>query len=414
VAKRDFLVGVILLVGLAFAAGCGQRSQGAAPSAAGAAPEVVVVSQPVTRVVTDYFEFPGQTAAVGDVEIRARVTGYLVKVNFEDGQNVKKGDLLYEIDPRPYEAALDKAKGELVRLYALLEKAKADVARSERLRPSGAISQDDYEQRKATMKVHEASIQTAKAAVRDAQLNLEYTKITAPIDGRVSRTRITEGNLVQPGTNDAAVLTTVVTRNPIYVYFSVDEQALLKYQELAFKQGQELHPRRLRDLKIPVEIGMAHEKGFPHAGIIDFADNKVDRTTGTLRVRGIFKNDNEYLTPGLYVHVRIPFGDPHESLLAPERAIQRDQAEKYLLVVKKKDTEGKAEEIVEYRKVKTGALRDGLRVIESGIGRNDWIVVEGLQFAMPGKPVKPERREASPPVEKVVKTAKQAGDSLKN
>jgi RND family efflux transporter MFP subunit len=419
VAKRDFLVGVILLVGLAFAAGCGQRSQGAAPSAAGAAPEVVVVSQPVTRVVTDYFEFPGQTAAVGDVEIRARVTGYLVKVNFEDGQNVKKGDLLYEIDPRPYEAALDKAKGELVRLYALLEKAKADVARSERLRPSGAISQDDYEQRKATMKVHEASIQVAKAAVRDAQLNLEYTKITAPIDGRVSRTRITEGNLVQPGTNDAAVLTTVVTRNPIYVYFCVDEQALLKYQELAFKQGHELHPKRLKDLKIPVEIGMAHEKGFPHAGIIDFADNKVDRTTGTLRVRGIFKNDNEYLTPGLYVHVRIPFGDPHESLLAPERAIQRDQAEKYLLVVKKKDVKKKdkdaeAEEIVEYRKVKTGALRDGLRVIESGIGRNDWIVVEGLQFAVPGKAVKPERREASPPVEKVVKTAKQAGDSPKN
>ena len=418
-ANRDFLVGVILLIGLTFAAGCGQRSHGAAPPSAGAAPEVVIVSKPVTRVVTDYFEFPGQTSAVGDVEIRARVTGYLIKVNFEDGQNVKKGDLLYEIDPRPYEAALDKAKGELVRLYALLEKAKADVARSERLRPSGAISQDDYEQRKATMKVHEASIQTAKAAVRDAQLNLEYTKIAAPIDGRVSRTRITEGNLVQPGTNDAAILTTVVTRNPIYVYFSVDEQALLKYQELAFKRGQELHPKRLKDLKIPVEIGMADEKGFPHAGIIDFADNKVDRTTGTLRVRGIFKNDNEYLTPGLYVHVRIPFGDPHESLLAPERAIQRDQAEKYLLVVKKKDVKKKdngaeAEEIVEYRKVKTGALRDGLRVIEAGIGRDDWIVVEGLQFAMPGKPVKPERRETSPPVEKVVKTAKQAGDSPKN
>ena len=141
---------------------------------------------------------------------------------------------------------------------------------------------------------------------------------------------------MQPGTNDAAVLTTVVTRNPIYVYFCVDEQALLKYQELALRQGKELHPKRLKDLKIPVEIGMADEKGFPHAGIINFADNKLDRTTGTLRVRGVFKNANEYLTPGLYVHVRIPFGDPHESLLAPERAIQRDQAEKYLLVVTEK------------------------------------------------------------------------------
>jgi multidrug efflux system membrane fusion protein len=366
----------------------------------------VIVSKPVSRVVTDYFEFPGQTAAIGEVEVRARVTGYLVKVNFEDGQNVKKGDLLYEIDPRPYQAALDRAQGELTRLYALLEKAKADVARSERLRPSGAMSQDECEQRKATLKVHQASIQTAKAAVRDAELNVEYTKITALIDGRVSRTRVTEGNLVQPGTTDASLLTTVVTRNPIYVYFCVDEQALLKYQELALRQGQELHPKRLKDLKIPVEIGMAHEKGFPHAGVIDFADNKLDRGTGTLRVRGLFKNDNEYLTPGLYVRVRIPFGDPHQSLLVPERAIQRDQADKYLLVVVAKTTKdekknkSETKNIVEYRKVKTGALQDGLRVIESGIGRDDWVVVEGLQFALPGSAVTPERREAASPAAK--------------
>ena len=178
----------------------------------------------------------------------------------------------------------------------------------------------------------------AEAAVHDAELNLEFTKITSPIDGRVSRTRITEGNLVQPGTNDAAVLTMVVTKNPIYVYFNVDEEALLKYQELAFRQGQELHPKRLKDLKIPVEIGLADEKGFPHAGIIDFADNKIDRTTGTLRVRGIFENDNEYLTPGLFVRVRIPFGDPHRLLLVPEEAVSRDQRERFLLTV---DKEGK-------------------------------------------------------------------------
>jgi RND family efflux transporter MFP subunit len=334
-------------------------------------------------------------------------------VNFEDGQNVKKGDLLYEIDPRPYEAALDRARGELVRLHALLEKAKTDVARSERLRPSGAVSQDDYEQRKATLKVHQASIQIAEAAVRDARLNLEFTKITSPIDGRVSRTRITEGNLVQPGTNDAAVLTTVVTRNPIYVYFCVDEQALLKYQELALRQGKELHPKRLKDLKIPVEMGMPDEKGFPHVGVVDFADNKVDRTTGTLRVRGVFKNANEYLTPGLFVRVRIPFGEPHEALLTPERALQRDQADKYLLVVVKKAVEKEKKDIVEYRRVKTGMLRDGLRVIESGISRDDWIVVEGLQFAVPGSAVAPERREAAPSATKVVKTSQRADNSAK-
>ena len=231
----------------------------------------------------------------------------------------------------------------MARLHALLEKAKADMARSERLRPSGAISQDEYEQRKATLKVHEASIQTAKAAVRDAELNLEFTRITSPIDGRVSRTRITEGNLVQPGTNDAAVLTMVVTKNPIYVYFNVDEEALLKYQELALRQGKDLHPKRLKDLKIPVEIGLANEKGFPHAGVIDFADNKVDRTTGTLRVRGVFENDKEYLTPGLFVRVRIPFGDPHRSLLVPEDAISRDQRERFLLTVNKENEGGISE-----------------------------------------------------------------------
>jgi RND family efflux transporter MFP subunit len=408
VANRVLLVGALLLVGTVFTAGCAPRAQSAGASPTTSAPEVVV-SKPVAREITDYFEFPGQTAAVGEVEIRARVTGYLVKVNFEDGQNVKKGDPLYEIDPRPYEAALGRARGELARLYALLEKAKVDLARSERLRPSGAISQDEYEQHKANLKVHEASIESAKAAVRDAELNLEFTKITSPIDGRVSRTRITKGNLVQPGTNDAAVLTMVVTTNPIYVYFNIDEEALLKYQALAFRTGQELHPKRLKDLKIPVEIGLADEKDFPHAGIIDFADNKVDRGTGTLRVRGIFENKTEYLTPGLFVRVRIPFGDPHRSLLVPEEAISRDQRERYLLTVNKENT-------VEYRKVKVGSVQNGMMVIESGIGPDDWVIVKGLQRVRPKMDVTPRYQDgkkdvagspsSAPPVEKTAGSSK--------
>jgi RND family efflux transporter MFP subunit len=346
-------------------------------------PPEVTTSKPVSREVTDYFEFPGQTEAVGEVEVRARVTGYLMKVNFVDGRNVKKGDLLYEIDPRPYQAALDRAKGELVRLLALADKAKADLARSERLRPSGAISQDEYEQHVANLAVCKASIQSAEAAVRDAQLNLEFTKITSPIDGRVSRTQITEGNLVQPGPGDATLLTTVVTTNPIYVYFNVDEHALLQYQELAFKNGQELHPKMLKALRLPVEIGLANEEGFPHAGIIDFADNKIDRNTGTLRTRGVFENPKEYLTPGLFVRVRTPFGVPHQALLVNERAIGTDQRQKYLLTVDKND-------VVEYRPVKVGRLLDGMRVIESGLNAGDLVVVNGLQRARPGSMVQPK------------------------
>ncbi len=289
-------------------------------------PPEVTISKPVSREVTDYFEFPGQTEAVGEVEVRARVTGYLVKVNFVDGQNVKKGDLLYEIDPRPYQAALDRDKGDLVRLLALADKAKADLVRSERLRPSGAVSQDEYEQHVANLAVHRASIQSAEAAVRDAQLNLEFTKITSPIDGRVSRTRITEGNLVQPGPGDATVLTMVVTTNPIYVYFNVDEHVLLQYQEMALKAGQDLHPKILKERRLPVEIGMANEEGFPHAGIIDFADNTIDRNTGTLRTRGVFENAKEYLTPGLFVRVRTPFGVPPPGV-AGQRASHWDGSE---------------------------------------------------------------------------------------
>ena len=188
----------------------------------------------------------------------------------------------------------------------------------------------------ANLKVLKASIQAAEAAVRDAELNLEFTKITSPIDGRVSRTRITEGNLVQPGTDDSAVLTTVVTTNPIYVYFNVDEQALLQVRGTWPSDRQELHPNRLKDLKFPVEIGLANEAGLPACGHARFRRQQArPRSTGTLRVRGIFENAKEYLTPGLFVRVRIPFGKPHQALLVSERAIGTDQREKFLLTVNK-------------------------------------------------------------------------------
>ena len=358
----------------------------AAPQAPKKPPPEVTVSKAVSRDVTDYFEFPGQAMAVGEVDVRARVMGHLVKVNFVDGQNVKKGDLLYEIDPRPYQAALDRAKGDLARLVALGDKAKADLARAERLRPSGAISQDEFEQVMANLSVQKASMQSAEAAVRDAELNLEFTRITSPIDGRVSRTRITEGNMVLPGSADSSVLTTVVTIDPIYVYFNIDEQALLRYEELAFKDGREFHPGLLKERRIPVEFGLANEKGFPHAGILDFADNRIDRGTGTLRARGVFDNSKEYLTPGMYVRVRIPIGKPHRALLVDERAIGTDQRQKYLLTVNK-------DNVVKYRPVKVGRLVDELRVIESGLEPDDLVVVNGLQRAIPDAKVQPSLAE---------------------
>jgi len=364
-----------MTVGLA---GC----EKAAPAVNPTAPPEVTVARPLAREVTDYFEFPGQTEAVGEVEVRARVTGYLVKINFQDGQEVKKGDLLFEIDPRPYQALLDKAKGDLERLHALLDKAEIDLARSERLRPSGAVSQDQYEQHVSLLKVHKASIQSAEAALRDAQLNMEFTRVVSPIDGQVSRRNVTEGNLVQSGGGESTVLTTVVTIDPVYVSFNIDEPAFLKYKSRDWRLGQDGRPSYVKELKIPVEIGLPDEEGFPHRGVLDFLDNAVDRSTGSIRARGVFDNAKRYLTPGLFVRVRVPFGKPHPALLVSDRAVASDQRQKYLLTVGK-------DNVVQRREVKLGSLHGGMRVIESGIESGDLVVVSGLQRARPGKPVTP-------------------------
>jgi RND family efflux transporter MFP subunit len=378
----NYAAGVVLAGVIIVFLGCGKN----ATVIVAPPPAEVTVSNPVVREVTDYFEFPGQTCAVGEVEIRARVTGYIVKVNFEDGQEVKKGDLLFEIDPRPYQAALDRAKGESVRLKAVLDKAQADIARSDRLRPSGAISEDEYEQHVAQLAIAKASIQTAEAAVRDAGLNLEFTKVVSPIDGRVSRARITEGNLVQPGTGDAMVLTKVVTVDPIYVYFNIDEPALLKYVDRKWQSGEAAHPSRIKDQDISVEIALAKDDGFSYKGVLDFIDNQVDSKTGTIRARGNFDNAKQYLTPGLFVRVRIPFGKAHDALMISERAIGTDQSQKFLLTVNKENK-------VEYRPVKLGLTQNGMRVVESGIGAEDRVIVNGLLRVRAGDKVSPHTDE---------------------
>lgn len=374
---------ILLAIGLLTCAGCGGKT----PAAVKPPIPKVTVAKPEARVVVDYVEFPGQTAAVGEVEVRARVTGYLVKIHFEDGQLVKKGDLLFEIDSRPYQMALDRAKGELARLRALADKAKADLARAERLRPSGAVSVDDYEQTVANLKVHQASIQTAEAAVREAELNLEFTRVTSPIDGRVSQRLVTEGNLVEGDSSDSTRLTTVVTVDPVYVYFNIEEPTLLRYERLGWRAGDETLLSRIRELNVPVEIGLADEQGFPHAGRLDFVDNKVDPDTGTIRARGRF-DKAKYLTPGMFVRVRLPIGQPHQALLVSERAIGTDQRQKFVMTVDK-------DNVVQYRQITLGSLRDGLRVVESGLKADDWIIVQGLQRARSGQPVSPHTADKS-------------------
>jgi len=345
----------------------------------------VTVAKPEQRLIVDYVEFPGQADAVGEVEIRARVTGYIVKIHFEDGQEVKQGDVLFEIDPRPYQLVLDRATGDLAHARALAERAKTNLSRAERLRPSGAVSEDLYEQAVAELKVQQAAIQKAEAVLDEAELNLEFTRVVSPIDGRVSGRQVTEGNLVQNGSSASTVLTTVVTVDPVYVYFNIEEPTLLRYEHLGWRAGDQTLFSRIKELKIPVEIGLADEEGFPHAGQLDFVDNQIDPDTGTIRARGRFDNAR-YLTPGMFVRVRLPIGPPHEALLVSERAIGIDQARKFLLTVDK-------DHVVQYREVELGALYDGLREVKSGLNGDEWVIVQGLQRARPGLTVSPHKAE---------------------
>jgi RND family efflux transporter MFP subunit len=353
-------------------------------------PEVVVLPppevtfcKPIEREVTDYSStYNGRTQAVEVVDVRAQVSGYIVKINFVDGQEVKKDALLVEIDPRPYQAALDKARAEEARCQALLVRNQADLARATKLLPTKAISQEDYDSQLAQRDMAAAQVQAAKAAVRDAQLNLGFTKVIAPIDGRISKINITAGNLVQASPTGSAVLTTIVSMDPMYVYFDLDERTFLQALETAKKNGDSDTASHIKERKYPVEIGLANEKGFPHQGIIDFVDNKVDPNTGTIRVRGVFDNSTRFLTPGLFVRVRIPASKPHEALLVAESAIGTDRDKKFLYVVDK-------DNVAQYQQVWLGSPQGELRVIDAGIKSDDEVIVKGIQRVRPGMKVTP-------------------------
>jgi len=364
-------------------AGCGKPAPLTPP------PPVVSVIQPVAREVVEWDEYIGRLESPETVEIRARVSGYLDKVHFKEGKEVKKGDLLFTIDPRPYQADYDGAEAGYQRAESQADLAKDDAERAKRLIATKAISEEDYDTKVKTYSAAQAGVLSAKAALDSAKLNLEFTEIHSPIDGRISRALVTEGNLVSGGVSGAGatLLTTVVSLDPLYLYGDADERAVLKYIRLS-KEGKR-ESARYKD--IPAEMELADETGFPHKGYMDFVDNRVDPNTGTMRARGVFSNQDHSLSPGFFARIRIPGSGKYPALLIPDRALGSDQAQKFVYVV---NTEKK----VEYRAVQIGPLVDGLRVVKAGLKPGELVIVEGLLRVRPGVAADAKPWEAPRPI----------------
>jgi RND family efflux transporter MFP subunit len=359
----------------ALLAGCAQ-SGGAAQAPA---PQVSVAAV-VEKRVKDWDEFTGRFQAVETVEIRPRVSGYIDKVAFKEGGLVKQGDLLFVIDPRPYQADYDRAAADLKRYKTALDLARIESARVQRLRESGAVSQEELDERTSTVAQAEANVAGAQAALEAASLNLGFTRVTSPVTGRVSRAEVTRGNLVTGGNNGGTLLSSVVSMDPIYLYFDSDEQAYLRYAQMA-RSGERTNSP---DAPSPVHIGLANEEGFPHSGTVDFIDNQLNPQTGTIRARAVLANKDGLFTPGLFARVQLVGSDDYNAILIDDRAVNTDQSQKYVLLLG-------ADNKVEYRKIKLGRVIDGLRIVREGLKPGDVIVVNGAQRVHPGLTVAPQR-----------------------
>jgi RND family efflux transporter MFP subunit len=356
-----------------------------APPVAETPPPPVSVSQPVARQVVDRDDYEGRIAAVDTVEVRARVRGHLIKVDFQDGQLVDEGALLFEIDPRTYKAALDAANAQQAGADATLALTNKEYSRTEGLVRSNAATREELDVWTAKRAVATADRLKAIAAVEEAQLDLDFTKVTAPIRGKTSRTQVTVGNLINAGGGET-LLTTIASVDPMYVYFDVDERALLHYRRV-FRKGDVADggaQPSVKDLKIPVEVGLEGEDGYPHHGVIDFADNKVNPSTGTIQVRGVLPNDKRILDAGMRARVRVPIGDPHDTLMVTERAVGNDQGRKFVYVV---NDQG----VAQRRDVQLGRVVDGLQIITDGLKPGDWVVVNGIQRVRDAMTVDPKR-----------------------
>jgi RND family efflux transporter MFP subunit len=366
---------LVVCVGLV---GCTRAPSGAPAQAP--SPVTVTVSYPVERDVTDYVDFTARTASVDSVEVRAHVWGYLQKVNFKEGDLVKEGTVLFEIDPRPYEALLSQAKAKVRQDEAQLAYDEAEYQRQLTAFRRTVGSQTDLDKATAARDVDIANIAADKATVASRQLDLDYTKVTAPVSGRVSRYVVTVGNLIQAGNqNGGTLLTSIMSVDPMYAYFDVDEYTALRVRQLT-REGKSDSPR---DGGYPISLGLANEDGFPHKGTINFVDNQVNPKTGTIRLRGVFPNKDQVLLPGLFGRVRSPIGRPHKALLVSDRAIDTDQGQKIHYLVNDKN------EVVT-RPVRVGTLHDGLREITDGLKPGERVIINGLQQVRPGSTVEPK------------------------
>ena len=359
------------------------------PANKGSPPLPVNVVTASEKEVNEWDEFTGRLDAVESVEIRPRVSGYITEIHFEAGAIVKKGDLLYVIDPRPYQADFDRAKAEVDRMDAQLKLAQIELNRAKELRDKNTISASEFDQKAATYQGAAAAKSSAEAAKNSAALNLEFTQIKSPVDGRVSDQRITVGNLVQPGAGAESVLTTVVSIDPIYAKVDADENAILKYVKLA-EQGKRVSARTA---KIPAWVELGNETDFPHEGYVDFVDNRLDPSTGTVRARMVLKNwDPNLITPGFFVRVRVAGATPYRAALVADRVISSQQGLKYVFVVKPDNT-------IERRTLETGSIFEGKRIVKNGLKDGEKVVSTRLQLLQAGMKVQPIPEQETPPAQ---------------
>lgn len=366
-------------IAVVFAGGCEKKNQYAAPP-----PPSVTVAKPIQKDVTDFLEFTGTTQAVASVDIRARVQGFLQSVHFKDGAVVKKGDLLYIIDPATYQASADKAEGDLAARKAQFDRAEVEYQRNLRLIKENATSERDLNNSKASRDTAKADVAVATANLENAKINLGYTTIRAPMDGKIGRSQVDVGNLV--GAGEYTLLTTIKKYNPIYAYFTLNEHDLLAVMKMSRRESNKTPETE----HVPVFLGLANDTGYPHEGELDFADLGVDQSTGTILLRGVFKNPYPHpIIPGLFVRLRVPLGIHSNALLVSERAIGTSQQGKYVLVVNEENT-------VEARPVQLGALDGGFREIVQGLKADDRVIINGMQRARPGSKVDPTPAAAAP------------------
>ena len=361
--------------------GKGKPAGGGGP--AGGPPPVVTVSRPAERELIEWDDYTGRFDAVAMVEVRARVAGYLDQVHFKDGQQVDKGQLLYTVDPRPFERAVEQARAEVAQAQTKIDNADLDVVRGQPLLDRKVLSQKTFDDRANLKREAVAGLKVAEARLRTAELDLTFTKVTAPIAGRISRTVVTAGNYVSAGgAVTPTLLTTIVSQNPIFLYFDVSETNTVKYRRNTMSGGL----GGISETGATVEIGLPDEQGFPHRGKVDFSDNRLDAGTGTLRARAVVDNSRGLFAAGMFARVRVAGSPAAMTLLLPDEAIGSDQVNKFVLVAAD-------DGLVQRRLVTLGAQVSGLRVVRSGVTARDWVVVKGVQRARPGQKVEARRED---------------------